>query len=168
MVQEAVKEVVLKWAQAPDFSHANHILSSAREALTSEQLQELHSEVAEINVESFVQLLTSKKPGDDANTIEVEGVALNPQQLKRVSAWLSDQASLAASLGLSQEQWTSLVGRKMNLLVAAHTDAPQGKALDLDAAQRLLGASQGLQFQERPESGKGFASLLAARSFKKE
>jgi len=168
VVQEAVKQVVLSWAQAPDFLHANQVLSTARENLSVSEFKELQNEIAEINVESFVQLIASKKETDEEDSTTVEGVALNPQQLKRISAWISDQTDLALALDLELSRWTQLVEQKMKNLFASVQGANTEATADISAAQKLLGAQDNSHFQERVESGKGFASLLSARNFKKK
>ena len=168
MVQEAVKKVVLRWAKAPDFKHAHQVLTAAQSELSPDQASELQNEIAEINVESYVQLVASKKDTDEEDAVTVEGVALNPQQLKRISAWINDQSDLALSLNLELDAWTRLVEEKMKLLLSASQDNTVSTHADIAAAQKLLGAQDNPHFEERLESGKGFASLLSARSFKKK
>ena len=166
MVDQAVQSVVLDWADAPSFESANHILNNAREKFSPDLLEQLRSEVAEINVESFLELLLREKPSDSDERVEIQGVSLSPQQLERVSAWLNDQKELAAALGLSKETWSKRVDTKMQGLLQRYGEVKPDALPDLAKAKQLLGVVD-TEFEARPEQGKGFASLLAARGFKK-
>lgn len=169
MPEQVVIDAVLSWANAPDFSKAHQAVKTAKANLSESQFSVVISEIAEINVESFVQLCMPREEDSEEPVVEFEGVSFTEKQAKRLSAWLSDQEGLGEALGLSLESWSSLLTTKMKKLVASLKDTESFDDAGIDAAQKLLGTSGPgtASFEPRKSAGQGFASLLAAKSFKK-
>ena len=80
---------------------------------------------------------------------------------------MQDQEELAQALELTLEAFSTLCEEKMKRLVADTRDNDPVTA-DVAAARKLLGAQDNAHFEKRVETGKGFASFLAARNFKKK
>ena len=158
----------MNWANAPDFAAAHKAVQTAKKTLTTSQFDVLISEIAEINVESFVQLCMPREEDAGEPVVEFEGVSFSEKQAKRLSAWLSDQEGLGEALGMSLDTWSSLLARKMHKLVTSLKDDPAFDDSGIESAQKLLGTSERTSFEPRKSSGQGFASLLAAKSFQKK
>ena len=168
MPEQVVIDAVLSWANAPDFTSAHQAVKNARDLLSEAQFSVLISEIAEINVESFVQLCMPREDDAGETVVEFEGVSFTEKQAARLSAWLSDQEGLGEALGMNLDDWSSLLTKKMQKLVTSLKENEGINDASVDAAQKLLGTSGPASFEPRKSAGQGFASLLAAKSFNKK
>ena|GEM_PF-6815553 len=168
MPEQIVIDAVLSWANATDFTSAHKAVKKARDLLSETQFSVLISEIAEINVESFVQLCMPREDDNGEAVVEFEGVSFSEKQAARLSAWLSDQEGLGEALGMSLDSWSSLLTNKMQKLVTNLKENEGINDASIDAAQKLLGTSSPVSFEPRKSGGQGFASLLAAKSFNKK
>jgi hypothetical protein len=177
MIDDAVKDAVLAWANAANVQDAAARLAEARKTLAQDLFPALCDEIAEITTETLLGLLARKdRIGAHEKTTDVFGVALFPAQLERFSAWVNDQRTTADALGLPFPTWMGVLERGAARVLerAADEEANGPPEQDVGAAssvaKKLIGAEKAA-FENRPKTGTsaaaGIMGLIAAYKFDK-
>ncbi len=176
-VPAEVVAVVRQWASARG-DDGDAVLKSGRLSLTPTLVPVLIDEVAEITAEQLLialDLPQKKPPAPDEKPVPFLGLELSQEQGRRTVQWHTDQAGLAAALGLSLDVWSQKLADGFARTLARLRGTPLG-AVAAAVGEQLAGpdplktASAGFQGGVDPAKSEkaGLRGVLAARNFAKK
>ncbi len=169
-VPEAVRKLVIAWAQAPGYEAALDVLSAGANTLSGEDRIILCDEILQVSVEVLGRLISRVDDLDERPTEKLGPLDLHPVQIERFLGWLADQSDTAKALGLESQSWI----KRLEQGARTSPDVQRlAELMDKDEAARLrtVGADTAKAARDvnsdRSEQA-GLTGLLAARRFKKD
>jgi hypothetical protein len=149
-VPPEVVAVVRAWARAADLEDGARALAEGKRALAPEHAAILLAEVAEISIETLIEVLAREDAAvDDGTRVdESHGLPLYPRQIARLAAWQEDQRGIAKALGLDPERWAQQIEAGVERVASAASSptsspgTPARSGPTAEALRRVIGAER--------------------------